>query len=66
MKYIRLLAFVPFVGMLGFLPFVNRVTPYILGMPFILFWMVLWVVITSAAMGAIYKFDPACREDDIE
>lgn len=64
MKYIRLLALVPFIGMLGFLPAVNSVTPMVLGMPFVLFWMVLWTVLTSACMGIIYKFDPAIQKED--
>lgn len=37
MKIIYLLCLLPFVGILGLLPFVNKVTPFILGMPFFLF-----------------------------
>ncbi|MEH7335605.1 DUF3311 domain-containing protein, partial [Neobacillus drentensis] len=44
MKLIGFLAIIPFIGFLGGIPFVNKVNPYILGMPFILFWIVLWVV----------------------
>ncbi|MDK8210471.1 DUF3311 domain-containing protein, partial [Bacillus subtilis] len=39
MKFIYILSVLPFVGILGFLPFVNRVTPFVLGMPFNMFWM---------------------------
>jgi len=42
---------------------VNRVTPYVLGMPFILFWLVLWVVLISVTMAVIYRLDPANREE---
>ncbi|MED1796966.1 DUF3311 domain-containing protein [Brevibacillus nitrificans] len=64
MKYIRLLALVPFIGMLGFLPVVNRVTPFVFGMPFVLFWMVLWTVLTSVCMAIIYKLDPTIQKED--
>lgn len=64
MRYIRLLAFVPYIGMLGFIPVVNRVTPYVLGLPLMLFWMVMWVILTSVVMGIIYKFDPVIKKED--
>lgn len=58
MKVIHLLAFLPFIGIFGGISFANRVTPYVLGLPFILFWIVSWVVATSAIIGIIYKLDP--------
>ncbi|MFD4706881.1 DUF3311 domain-containing protein [Gottfriedia sp. NPDC058432] len=61
MKFIGLLAVIPFIGFLGGLPFVNKVNPYILGMPFFLFWIVMWVVITSGIMAIIFKLDPKNR-----
>lgn len=63
MKPIHLLGAIPFLGILGGIFFVNRVTPYVLGMPFILFWLVLWVVLISATMAVIYRLDPANREE---
>ncbi|EFL21311.1 putative membrane protein [Streptomyces himastatinicus ATCC 53653] len=63
-KPIHLLGAIPFLGILGGIFFVNRVTPYVLGMPFILFWLVLWVVLISATMAVIYRLDPANREED--
>ncbi len=59
MKLIHLLAALPFIGILGGISFANRVEPYVLGMPFILFWIVLWVVLTSVIMGIVYLLDPA-------
>ncbi|MGG2093497.1 DUF3311 domain-containing protein [Bacillus sp. S13(2024)] len=64
MKLIHFLALIPFVGILGGIIFANRVTPYVLGMPFILFWIVLWVVLTSVTMAVIFKLDPANREGE--
>ncbi|MEI4828001.1 DUF3311 domain-containing protein [Bacillus sp. FJAT-53711] len=56
----------PFIGMLGGIPFVNKVTPFVLGMPFVLFWFVLWVVLTSIVMAIIYRIDPDNGEGDTE
>jgi hypothetical protein len=64
MKSIRWLMVLPFLGILGGIPFVNKVTPYVFGMPFILFWLVAWVVITSAIMAVVYRFDPEVREEE--
>ncbi|MGX2961186.1 DUF3311 domain-containing protein [Peribacillus sp. JNUCC 23] len=63
MKFIHLLSLIPFIGMLG-LPFVNKIEPYVLGMPFILFWAVMWVVLTSVIMAIIFKLDPNNKEGD--
>jgi hypothetical protein len=55
----RWLALLPAIGMLAGAPFANRVEPYIFGLPFLLFWIVAWVVITSLVMGIIYALDRA-------
>lgn len=66
MKYIGWLALLPLIGMfLGPLCH-NASTPFILGMPFILGWIVVWIVITSAVMAVIYRFDPARGQADEE
>ncbi|MEH7123043.1 DUF3311 domain-containing protein [Bacillus sp. JJ1532] len=59
MKLYHLIAFIPFIGILGGIAFANKVTPYVLGMPFILFYLVLWVFLTSGTMAVVYKLDPA-------
>jgi Protein of unknown function (DUF3311) len=64
MRPVYLLAALPFLGLLGGIPFVNRVTPFVLGLPFILFWIVLWVVLTSVIMWVIYSTDPRNREGE--
>jgi hypothetical protein len=53
------LALLPTIGMLGGLPFANRVHPFVLGMPFLFVWLVGWVVGTSAIMGCILMLDRA-------
>ena len=59
MRWYRWLAVVPAIGMLGGVPFANRVTPYVLGLPFLLFWVTAWVVLTSVIMWIIYVLDRA-------
>ena len=61
MRFIHLLAALPFVVILGGILFANRVEPYVLGLPFILFWIVMWVVLTSVIMGIVYVLDPTNR-----
>ncbi len=64
MKLIHALGALPFVGILGGIAFANRVEPFVLGLAFLLFWVVLWVVLTSAIMALVYLLDPANKEDD--
>ncbi len=53
----HLLALLPTVGLLGGVTFANRVEPYVLGLPFLLFWVVSWVVTTSVIMAIITSLD---------
>ncbi|HET7271254.1 MAG TPA: DUF3311 domain-containing protein [Rubrobacter sp.] len=64
MKLVFLLAALPFVGILVGTPLVNRVEPFVLGLPFILFWIVMWVILSSTIMDVIYALDPANKEGD--
>lgn len=65
MKLHQLLALIPFIGLLGGIPFANKVTPYVFGMPFVLFWIVMWVVLTSGIMAIVFKLDPTNKEEEI-
>jgi hypothetical protein len=60
----RWLAIVPAIGLLGGVPFANRVEPYVLGLPFLLFWILLWVLLTSAIMAVVYALDRASGVGD--
>jgi Protein of unknown function (DUF3311) len=62
MGSVKWLAVMPFLGVLVGNPYFNRVEPLILGMPLILAWIVLWIVLTAAIMAIIYVTDPANRE----
>jgi len=52
-----LLGAVPFLMLVFALPFINRVEPVILGLPFILFWIVFWVALTPAFLFFAYKVE---------
>ncbi|WP_411282312.1 DUF3311 domain-containing protein [Gemmatimonas sp.] len=56
-KPYRLLALVPAVAILGAPWFANRVEPRILGMPFLLGWIVFWVLMSSVTMAIIGALD---------
>lgn len=63
MRYVRWLAVLPFLAMLIGPFFVNTVAPYVLGMPFLLAWLVAWILLSAAIMAVIFGFDPANRDD---
>jgi hypothetical protein len=62
MRFVKVLAVLPFLGILVGVPLLNRAEPIILGMPLILAWIVMWVVLTAVIMGIIYLCDPANRD----
>jgi hypothetical protein len=55
----RLLALAPVVGIVGAPWFANRIEPRILGLPFLLAWIVGWVALTSVIMAYIRLRDGA-------
>src|SRR5512135_2260233 len=55
----HVLAVLPALGMLGGLPFANRVHPLVLGLPFLMAWLVGWVIATAAIMAWILRTDTA-------
>lgn len=48
---------VPFVMLVFSLPFANRIEPIVLGLPFILFWIMLWIVLTPALLFLAYRIE---------
>ncbi|MDQ6857300.1 MAG: DUF3311 domain-containing protein, partial [Candidatus Dormibacteraeota bacterium] len=54
-------AALPFVGILGGAGFANRVEPFVLGLPFLMAWIVAWVVASSGIMAIVYALDPTNR-----
>jgi Protein of unknown function (DUF3311) len=55
-------ASIPVLALIAALPFVNRLEPVVLGLPFLLFWTVGWVLATPAFLGLAYLI--ARRADD--
>jgi hypothetical protein len=51
------LAVIPSLGMLCGIPFVNRATPLIFGLPPLLAWMIGWILVTPMIMGLILTLD---------
>ncbi len=47
-------AAIPVVALVGGLPFANRLEPVLLGMPFLLAWILGWVALTPAFLGLAY------------
>src|SRR4051812_11085725 len=63
MGFVRWLAVLPFLGILVGVPLLNQVEPMVLGMPLVLAWVVLWIILTAGIMTIIYMCDPANRGD---
>lgn len=59
-KIVYLLCAIPAIGSLVI---INRVEPYVFGMPFVVFWAILWVVLSSAFLLAANALDPANKEE---
>ena len=54
------LALLPMLGLLGGVSLgANRTEPYVLGLPFLLFWIVMWVIGASLIMWIIWVLDRA-------
>ncbi|WP_026564286.1 DUF3311 domain-containing protein [Bacillus sp. UNC41MFS5] len=57
-KFIKsLLIILPLISQLVVLPFVNRIDPIVLGLPFLQFWLFLWIILTPLCTLGIYQLD---------
>ncbi|WP_286137210.1 DUF3311 domain-containing protein [Bacillus sp. 7894-2] len=65
-KYSQLLLLIPFIGMCVLLPAANRIEPYILGLPFLLFWIAVWMILSSVILFIVYRLDPANEGSEVE
>jgi hypothetical protein len=57
MRVTHALTALPFAGVLIGIFFANRTEPFVLGLPFALFWLVMWVVLTAAIMACVGAID---------
>jgi hypothetical protein len=53
-----ILALTPALALVAGLPFVNRLEPVVLGLPFLLLWILGWVLLTPAFLAAAYVLHP--------
>jgi len=51
------LGFIPFLAMCFTVPLWDRVQPLILGLPFNLFWLILWIVLTPCCLWGAYRIE---------
>ena len=61
MKVQHVIAGLPFLGILVGMFFANSVEPYVLGLPFAMFWVVMWVVVSAGLMAIVYRLDTRDR-----
>jgi len=61
-----MLAAVPFVTLVFALPLVNRLKPMILGLPFLLFWILVWVALTPLILYFAYRLEKKYNPPDDE
>lgn len=54
-----LLGLLPFVGMCFSVPLWDRVYPMLLGLPFNLFWLTAWIVLTTLCLWGAYHVESA-------
>ena len=52
---IIILVILPFVLTLGAIPFVNRIEPIIMGLPFLHFWLFVGMILTPLCTYVIYR-----------
>ncbi|MGH8317625.1 MAG: DUF3311 domain-containing protein [Steroidobacteraceae bacterium] len=53
------LGVIPFIATCFSVPLWDRIEPMILGLPFNLFWLVLWIVLTPCCMWGAYRIETA-------
>jgi hypothetical protein len=51
------LGLIPFLGMCFSVPLWDRIYPMVFGLPFNLFWLIAWIVLSSGCMAAANKVE---------
>lgn len=59
MRLHRWLALLPVLHALAGVTVANRVTPFVLGLPFFMAWTIAGMLLAAGVMAAIYRLDPA-------
>ncbi|UNL83391.1 DUF3311 domain-containing protein [Priestia koreensis] len=63
MNKVRLIGLIPIFLLVVGPVFANSVEPYVLGMPFLLFYILIAVLLTSVCMTVLYVLDPKNKEE---
>ena len=58
------LALIPFAAMCFSVSWWDRIYPIVLGMPFNIFWLTLWIVLTPLCMWGAYHLETPRNERD--
>lgn len=59
-----LIGCVPFLGMCLSVPLWDRITPFIFGLPFNLFWLVAWIAISSGCLAVANRIEKRRKQKD--
>lgn len=59
-----LLALIPFAAMCFSVALWDRIDPMLLGLPFNLFWLIIWIVLSPLCMWAVYKVETGRHKED--
>ena len=60
-----ILTLIPFIWTIGMIPFVNRVKPFVLGLPFLAFWLIAGIVVAFLCINALYRLDKNKNDSEI-
>ena len=58
---LKWLGLIPWLALLGGMPFLNHVEPFVLGLPLPLAWATACTLLSSAVLALVYFLDPANR-----
>jgi len=61
-----LIALIPFVAMCFSVPLWDRVYPMLLGIPFNMFWLISWIVLSTLCMWVAYRLEARRDKKDGE
>ena len=54
-----LLAIIPFIAMCFSVALWDRVQPMVLGLPFNMLWLIVWIMLSSLCMWCVYRIESA-------
>lgn len=58
-----ILTLIPFFWTIAMIPFVNRVKPFVFGLPFLAFWLVAGIFVAFICLTIVYKIDSKTNQD---